>query len=289
MVLDSALGLPGDPPVTGVTESSRHSSKFVVHRPDHPRWTVVPTLVAMALVMGDMSEPRLGSSQASTGSPYRIVQPTDPGPHPALLVVSGCSGFTPPEAPRHYMRTAEDFAARGYVVVFVDYLGARGQEVCGGRIRPGEVGGDILAAAAYARSSPLIQPSDISVIGWSMGGGGVLAAIARLPVDAPPPFRAAVAYYPECYGVVVPLQVRVPLLMLLAGLDDVSWTWACRDLIKGLPAGYPVAVRLYPNARHAFDVPELPSLLPWRGGGTLGHDPEARVAAYEEVRRFLGR
>ena len=66
-------------------------------------------------------------------------------------------------------------------------------------------GGDILTAVAYARSSPLIQASDISVIGWSMGGGGVLSAIARLPVDAPSPFRAAVAYYPECYGVTMPL------------------------------------------------------------------------------------
>ena len=116
----------------------------------------------------------------------------------------------------------------------------------------------------------------------------MLAAIARLPVDAPPPFRAAIAYYPECYGVVMPLQVRVPLLMLLAGLDEASWTWACPDLVKRLPAGYLVEVRLYPAARHAFDVPELPPLLE-RPGGPIGHDPEAAAAAHAEVKRFLGR
>jgi dienelactone hydrolase len=82
--------------------------------------------------------------------------------------------------------------------------------------------------------------------------------LARLPADAPVPFRAAVAY-----GVVTPLQARVPLLMLLAGLDDVSWTWACQALVKQLPDGFPVEVRLYPAARHAFDVPELPPLMPW--------------------------
>jgi dienelactone hydrolase len=184
---------------------------------------------------------------------------------------------------------AEEFAARGFVVVFVDYLGARGRERCGGAIRPHEVAGDILAAVAYARSSPFIRTSEISVIGWSMGGGGLLAAIARLPADTPAPFRAAVAYYPECYGVAWPLQVRVPLLMLLAGLDDVSWTWACQDLIKRLPDGFPAEVRVYPNARHAFDVAELPPLLPWARGGTLGHDPQAAAAAREEVKRFLGR
>jgi dienelactone hydrolase len=50
-----------------------------------------------------------------------------------------------------------------------------------------------------------------------------------------------------------------------------------------------VEILLYPQARHAFDVPELPPLLPWRGGGTLGHDPNAAAAAWEEVKRFLGR
>jgi dienelactone hydrolase len=254
-----------------------------------PAPAAVLLLSAMAVVAGIFSEPRAGSSQGSPEPAYRIVRPTGEGAHPALLFVSGCTGFTPREAPLHYTRTAEDFAARGYVVLFVDYLRARGREVCGGTIRAPEVGGDILAAVAYARSIPFIEPSDVSVIGWSMGGGGVLDAIARLSVDAPPPFRAAIAYYPECYGVVAPLRASVPLLMLLAGQDDVSWTWACQDLVKRLPAGFPIEVRLYPAARHAFDVPELPPLLRWHRGGTLGHDPEAAAAAAEEVKRFLGR
>lgn len=121
-----------------------------------------------------------------------------------------------------------------------------------------------------------------------MGGGGVLAAIARLPVDVRPPFRAAVVYYPECYGVTRPLRVSVPLLMLLADQDEVSWTWACQDLVKRLPSGLPVEVCVYPEARHAFDVPDLPPLLR-RPGGAIGHDPQAAAAAHPEVKRFLGR
>ena len=116
----------------------------------------------------------------------------------------------------------------------------------------------------------------------------MLAAIAGLPVDAPPPFRAAVAYYPECYGITWPLQVRVPLLMLLGEHDEVSWPWACRDLANRLPSTYPVEVRVYPGARHAFDVPELPPLLR-RPGGPIGHNPEAAAAAASDVKRFLGR
>jgi dienelactone hydrolase len=104
-----------------------------------------------------------------------------------VLFVSGCSGFAPHQAPDHYPRTARDFVARGFVVLFVDYLGARGRQICGGAIHPGDVAPDIVAAAEYARARPFIQPSDISIIGWSMGGGGALAAIGELPGDRPAP------------------------------------------------------------------------------------------------------
>jgi dienelactone hydrolase len=242
----------------------------------------------MALVMCDMGEARRGSSQGSTDSPYRIVQPTGPGPHPALLFVSGCSGFAPHEAPDHYPRVATDFAARGFVVLFVDYLGARGFQACARRITPADIAPDILDAAEYARTLPFVLPSDISVIGWSVGGGGALAAIGELPGDRPAPFQRAVAYYPACWTIRTPWLAKVPLLILLAGRDEVSSNLACTELIKRVGEGQPIEVRTYPEARHAFDVPGLPRLLQ-RTGGPIGHDPEAAAAASVEVKRFLGR
>src|SRR5215467_2387 len=101
------------------------------------RLGAMPALVAMAFLMGDIGDPRASSSQESTGAaPYHIVRPPGDGPHLAVLFVSGCSGFAPHEAPDHYPRVAAEFAARGFVVVFVDYLGARGRQVCGGKISP---------------------------------------------------------------------------------------------------------------------------------------------------------
>ena len=249
----------------------------------------VRALVVTALLAGAAGEPRSSSAQTAAASPYRVVLPEGSGPHPALLFVSGCSGFTPHESPRHYGRMAEEFAARGFVVIFVDYLGARGREVCGGMVRPNDVAGDILAAAEFARARPFVQASDISVIGWSMGGGGALEAIARLAAGAPVPFRAAVAYYPECYGVGTPWQAKVPLLLLLAGQDDYSPTRACQELIERVGRDFPIEVRLYPSARHGFDVAEFPPLFSGTRGRTLGHDPQAAAAAREEVRQFLGR
>ena len=254
-----------------------------------PGRSTVRTLVVVALLTGVAGEPRSSSSQQQPPEPqYRVVRPEGDGPHPALLFVSGCSGFTPHEAPHHYGRLADEFAARGYVVIFVDYLGARGRDTCGGAVSPGEVAGDILAAAAYARARPFIRASEINVIGWSRGGSGVLAVIAALPANTPAPFRKAVAYYPECY-VETPWQARVPLLMLLAGKDDLSSTWACQELARRLGGDFPLEVRVYPEALHAFDVPDLPPVLRRPRGGTLGHDPQAAAAAREEVKRFLGR
>lgn len=254
-----------------------------------PGRIAVRALVAVALLAGVAGEPRPSASQQPAEPQYRIVRPEGQGPHPALLFVSGCSGFTPHEAPHHYGRVADEFAARGYVVIFVDYLGARGREICGGAVSPGDVAGDILAAAAYARTRPFIRASEIDVIGWSRGGSGVLSVIAALPAGATPPFRAAVAYYPECYGVGPPWNVKIPLLMLLAGKDDLSSTWACEELVKRLGGDVPLELRVYPEARHAFDVPDLPPFVRRTRGGTLGHDPQAAAAAQEEVKRFLGR
>jgi dienelactone hydrolase len=254
-----------------------------------PGRAALRTIVALAIVTGTVDAPSRVSGQTTPAAPYRVVLPQGPGPHPALLFVSGCSGFAPDVAPDHYSRVAQGFAAQGFVVVFVDYLGARGRKICGGMISPGDVAKDILAAAAYASTQPSVRASDVSVIGWSMGGGGVLAAIAALPAGPGAPFRRAVAYYPVCWGVRTPWPVEIPLLMLLAGRDEVSSTPACQDLVKRLGNGQPIEVRVYPDARHAFDVPDLPPLTRLANGAPIGHHPESAAAAREEVRRFLAR
>jgi dienelactone hydrolase len=240
------------------------------------------------LLLGAVAEPRLASGQDQPAPPYRIVRPQGNGPHPALLFVSGCSGFAPHEAPHAYGREADEYAARGFVVLFVDYLGARGFQVCGRRITPSDIAPDILAAAEHARTLPYVLASDISVIGWSMGGGGALAAIGELLGDRPAPFQRAVAYYPACWTIRTPWRSKVPLLMLLAGRDEVSSNSACTELLKRVGEGHPIEVRVYPEARHAFNVPELPPLLQ-RPGGPIGYDPDAAAAALAEVKRFLGR
>jgi len=48
-----------------------------------------------------------------------------------------------------------------------------------------------------------------------------------------------------------------------------------------------VTTVVYLEARHAFDVPELPAKMRY-GLATIGHHPQAAAAAWEELQRFLG-
>jgi hypothetical protein len=63
---------------------------------------------------------------------FRNYRPSGAGPFPVILMVSGCSGFTPSIAPQVYTRAAESWRSKGYVVVFVDYLSACGLPNCRG-------------------------------------------------------------------------------------------------------------------------------------------------------------
>src|SRR5262249_22310211 len=136
---------------------------------------------------------------------FRLKRPEGPGPFPAVIMVSGCSGFTPPESPAFFTRRAAQFTAEGAVVIFVDHLAARGYRTCADRGRTGggwdyaqEIGRDVVAAAAYLSGLPFVKPAEIVAVGWSLGGGGVLAALGAMPPSVTPLLRSVVALYPYC-------------------------------------------------------------------------------------------
>jgi dienelactone hydrolase len=205
-------------------------------------------------------------------------------------MVSGCSGFEPREAPTAYARFAENLKSQGYVVIFVDYLAVRrlGRCTSDGRfaVTPDDAGHDVLAAVRDLQSRPYVRKEDITAIGWSYGGGVVLAALRSLPSGSPGPVRRAIVYYPYCREA-MPWTSAVPALLLLAGLDDVTPPQACLELAKRFPAGHPVEVRVYPEARHGFDASELPASLQIGPGQTMGYNRAAAEASVDEVLRFL--
>ena len=146
-------------------------------------------------------------------------------------------------------------------------------------------------------------------------GFQVFAATASRLVGTKWAFAAAIAFYPNCgitYG-----QWRVtrkiesdqlildfagaykpaaPLLILIGEKDD--WTPAayCQKLADAAQgAGYPVSIKIYPGALHAFDSNSKVTYNPDRSninkpdgrGAITGGDPTAWADAEQQVVAFF--
>lgn len=262
--------------------------------------------------------------------PATLIKPDGDGPFPAVVIVHDCSGLGPRSsgAPR---RWAGELVQQGYVVIIPDSFTPRGfaDGVC---FTPGSqtvsVNGYARAADAYGalaalRALPYVDGKRIGIMGGSHGGWTTLAAM-YMPVDSNDVlaeakrngFAAAVALYPACaprygawstskFGSFGPpasysgvYQPLAPLLILIGEKDD--WTPAepCRHLVEASrAAGYPVDIRIYPDAQHAFD-----SSYPVRydarrnntsslsgHGATTGGDPAAWEEARKEVTAFFAK
>jgi dienelactone hydrolase len=216
---------------------------------------------------------------------YRAFRPDGPGPHPAVAFLSGCSGFAPSFAPKVYERVAEQFRAQGLMVVFVDYLGRRGLQSCArAPITHSDAARDLMSATTWLRSQPAVDQARIAAIGWSYGGGAILVALAE-QTEEKLGFSRAVVYYPDCRSV-KPWKAATPVLMLLAGDDDVAPGKPCQAAAKKSAAPDSVKIVVYPGAHHGFDVSELPPKTQYPFG-TIGHHPQAASAAWEEIQQFL--
>jgi dienelactone hydrolase len=243
---------------------------------------VAGRLILAVIAMGTVVLGASGTARTQNDD-CRIFRPPGPGPHPAIVFASGCSGFAPPPAPKAYERTAEQFRAQGYVVVFADYLGRRGLDTCvSGRINRSDAGKDIVAAASWLKSQSFVDRARISAIGWAFGGGAILAALADHSRDQLG-FSRAVVYYPTCWAL-RRWNNPTPVLMLLAGADDGGE--ACEELAQNSSPRNTVKIVLYSGAYQGFDVSELPAKLTYRFG-TLGYDARAAAAAHQEIERFL--
>jgi dienelactone hydrolase len=221
--------------------------------------------------------------QGTTDGGYKTFRPDGPGPHPAVVFLPGCSGFAPSFAPKHYERVAEQFRGKGYVVVFADYIGRRGLKSCM-EVTHSEAAKDLIGAAVWLKSQPSIDPARITALGWSYGGGAVLRALSDYNAEQLV-FSRAIVYYPYC--TVSSWKTKVPVLMLLAGEDNVDPNTPCQEAAKKSAIPDAVKIVVYPGAQHCFDMSELPAKMKYASAGTIGYHQQAAAAAWEEIERFL--
>ncbi len=255
-------------------------------------------LALMALAVGLMAS-GLGASQTAQPEPnllrelLRHASPAAPpgrGPFPVVVLVPGCSGFDDTRFAERYRSHWERLLAAGFAVVRVDFLKARSvHEACAdrdaGTWEP-QIAADIGQVIQHLPEALRADRSRIFVIGWSMGGGGVLTALSMLGQSNSFLFRGAVALYPSCRAV-SPWSVGVRTMIVLAGLDNIQPPIACDQLVKSIGNPKSVVVRRFERAHHGFDIMAEPVVLDPRDPPTVAANPGAAAEAWREIIKFL--
>jgi dienelactone hydrolase len=196
-------------------------------------------------------------------------------------------------------------AAKGYVVLMLDSFTSRGvKELCTQKnatrtLKEADRVGDAYAALAWLRERADVDGKRIGLLGWSHGGGSVLATINWAPPQGTG-FAAGVSFYPGCTTKAkVPnkFQPYAPLLVLIGDADD--WTPAapCKALTAAVAArGDPMQIVTYPDTYHDFDNPgitekrlrkDVPNGVNPGKGVTTAPNPEAREDAKKRVVTFF--
>lgn len=228
--------------------------------------------------------------------------PSGDGPFPTLIAIPGCSGIafqdptdeaTHPDLReddrlfrRHYPRAAERFRTEGFAVLLVHVQGAEGLvKACDGEIQGERIADYINESVAWAAGLDFVDATRIHVIGWSMGGWGVLAWLHG-PRTQARAVQSAIAVYPGCFDR-EPLTNRVPLLLLVGDADDIADPSICEELVAKSTTKPMITVHSYPGARHGFDISDAPPVLDIGNGMTIGFQQSAAEAAWREILAFL--
>lgn len=229
------------------------------------------------------------------------------GARPVIVALHGCGGLYRRDGvtlDSRYTEYATRFNGEGVHVLLPDSFGSRGSgSIC--TLRAGERRitvetrrGDVLAALAWLRQRPDVDPKRIVLLGWSNGASTLLAALNGTR-STYAEVAGAVAFYPGCAAMLKqPYTAAAPLLMLLGAADDWTPPEPCERLMARARQAQPtqdLVLRIYPDSAHGFD-----RLVPVRflsnvssgvnpAGVHVGGNPQARSEALAEMDRFLAK
>jgi carboxymethylenebutenolidase len=224
--------------------------------------------------------------------PTLVYAPAGDDPKPAVVISAeafGVNEFT--------KRVAAELARIGYVVVVPDYYHGKGlanpesytdfTEVMEfiERLDFGQGAHDVMAAVAYARSLPGVDPDRVCVWGYCTGG-----TLAMMTASLDRQLAAAVLFFPS--------QPTFPELTIKRPVQpiDLLWNMACPvllilgeqdqmlvDLVPEFRRRFEAwaidhDIKIYPDAGHAFSAPVAP----------LRNDA-ADKASWGDAIAFLGR
>lgn len=224
-----------------------------------------------------------------------LYRPATAGTHPAVILMHGCGGLQPPV--RYALRGyAEALRSRGFAALILDSFGPRyydGNEMCSSNAKLRDAlwyrVADAFDALRYLRGLDFIDRDSVFLMGQSNGGSVALrAALAGtqrtyLKQETDAGFRGVIAFYPWCGLFMGRADISVPVLVLSGGRDDWVSARECQE-VRAQGAAY--EVRVYPNARHSFDLDVLTQKY---AGFTIGRDPDAATDSTRRMFAFMNR
>jgi carboxymethylenebutenolidase len=179
-----------------------------------------------------------------------LARPAAEGAFPAVVIVHENRGLT-----EHFRDVARRYAKEGFIALAIDLLSREGGT---DNIDPAEAGGlqsaagiqrhadDTVAAGAFLRRQPGVNPLAYGLTGFCFGGGVVWVAAAQDAAVA-----AAAPYYGPPPAPEVVARIRGPVLAIYGDQDRLSM--AAPDLEAVLDgAGVRNEFVVYPGAMHAF-------------------------------------
>lgn len=171
----------------------------------------------------------------------------DSGKGPVVVVASGASGTKP------YRELAAKLAGLGYYTVLME-----GKDLLDIFNPRNEQGASNLAKViAQARSAPQALPGKVALVGFSLGGAGVLLHGTPLQEAV----SAVVAFYPAVsrLGLAeaeLAARFRTPVLLLAAEKDEQNNCCKIESMraIAAAAKGATLDLVVYPEAGHGFNL-----------------------------------
>jgi dienelactone hydrolase len=193
--------------------------------------------------------------------PVELLLPkTATGRVPAIIISHG-SGGVRDRREGAYARAFNGLGVAGVIVDSFTPRGIRSTVNDQSTVTDAEMLGDTVAVLKVIAAHPRIDPERIGLIGFSKGGTvAIKAALRRYRADAgndDAHFSLLIALYPWCGDIPMDFAAAgAPLVMLLGGEDTYVGTAACREYAKKFEAaGGKLTLRVYPGAKHDWDVP----------------------------------
>ncbi len=214
---------------------------------------ITAALTLLAVRAGLAQQPQRLTGPETAPAVWGVLEtPRAPGPHPAVILLYGSSGWRP-----IYPKLARDFSDSGFVALALDYYAGTGRDSSqADRLRSWAAWqASLRAAVKYLQASPSVHGQPVALVGYSLG-----AFLAVSVAGSVPEVHAVVDYFGGGSARPDSLEDEVrhfpPLLILHGDADTVvpiARAYRLRDAV--LAHGGIVEMHVYPGAEHGFNAP----------------------------------